>query len=186
MHKNFLATICLEFWNLASIPLSISFEKIFLNGMNLFYSNSFQHTQEISVLKHLISPWTHVLAEALWGQQDIWERRTHYSIFFFNIISIMIYVHILILSGGNTRYQVRNTDLPDLDQVKKQQLELDMEQQTGFKSGKGYVKAIYCHPAYLTYMQSTSCEMPVWMKHKLESRLPGEISITSDMQMPWS
>ena len=60
-------------------------------------------------------------------------------------------------------------------QVKKQQLELDMEQQTGFKLGKEYVKAVYCHPAYLTYMQSTSWEMPGWMKHKLESRLPGEI-----------
>ena len=68
-------------------------------------------------------------------------------------------------------------------QVKKQQLELDMEQQTGSKSGKEYVKAVYCHPAYLTYMQSTSCEMLGWMKHKLEARLPGEISITSDMQM---
>ena len=68
-------------------------------------------------------------------------------------------------------------------QVKKQQLELDMEQQAGSKSGKEYVKAVYCHPAYLTYMQSTSYEMPAWMKHKLESRLPGEISITSDMQM---
>ena len=68
-------------------------------------------------------------------------------------------------------------------QVKKQQLELDMEQQTGSKSGKEYVKAVYCHPAYLIYMQSTSWEMPDWMKHKLESRLPGEISRTSDMQM---
>ena len=68
-------------------------------------------------------------------------------------------------------------------QVKKQQLEPDMEQQTGSKLGKEYVKAVYCHPAYLTYMQSTSCEMPGWMKHKLESRLPGEISIASDMQM---
>ena len=68
-------------------------------------------------------------------------------------------------------------------QVKKQQLELDMEQQTGFKLGKGYVKAVYCHPAYLTCMQSTSSEMPGWMRHKLESRLLGEISITSDMQM---
>ena len=57
-------------------------------------------------------------------------------------------------------------------QVRKQQLELDMEQQTGSKSGKEYVKAIYCHPADLTYMQSTSCEMLGWMKHKLESRLP--------------
>ena len=68
-------------------------------------------------------------------------------------------------------------------QVKKQQLELDMEQQAGSKLGKENVKAVYCHPAYLTYMQSTSCEVPGWMKHKLESRLPGEISITSDMQM---
>ena len=68
-------------------------------------------------------------------------------------------------------------------QVKKQQLEPDMEQQTGSKSGKEYIKAVYCHLAYLTYMQSTSCEVPGWMKHKLESRLPGEISITSDMQM---
>ena len=68
-------------------------------------------------------------------------------------------------------------------QVKKQQLELDMEQQTGSKLGKEYVKAVYCHPNYLTYMQSTSWETLGWMKHKLESRLPGEISITSDMQM---
>ena len=58
-----------------------------------------------------------------------------------------------------------------------------MEQQTGSKSEKKYVKPVYCHPAYLTYMQSTSCEMSGWMKHRLESRLPGEISITSDMQM---
>ena len=68
-------------------------------------------------------------------------------------------------------------------QVKRQQLELDMEQQTGSKLGKDCVKAVYCHPAYLTSIQSTSCEMPGWMKHKLESRLPGEISVTSDMQM---
>ena len=68
-------------------------------------------------------------------------------------------------------------------QVRKQQLELDMEQQTGSKSGKEYIKAVYCHPAYLTYMQSTSCEMLGWMKYKLESRLLGEILITSDMQM---
>ena len=67
-------------------------------------------------------------------------------------------------------------------QVKKQQLELDMEQQTGSKLGKECVKAVYCHPAYLTYMQSTSWETLGWKKHKLESRLPGEISITSDMQ----
>ena len=67
--------------------------------------------------------------------------------------------------------------------VKKQQLELDMEQQTGSESGKENIKAEYCHPAYLTYMQSISCEMLGWMKHKLESRLLGEISRTSDMQM---
>ena len=68
-------------------------------------------------------------------------------------------------------------------QVKKQQLELDMEQQTGSKLGEEYIKVVYCHPASLTYMWSTSCKMQGWMKHKLESRLPGEISITSDMQM---
>ena len=67
--------------------------------------------------------------------------------------------------------------------VKRQQLERDMEQQTDFKSGKEYVKAVYCHPAYLTYMQSTSCEMQGWIKDKLESRFPGEISITSYMKM---
>ena len=68
-------------------------------------------------------------------------------------------------------------------QVKKQHLELDIEQHTGSKLGKEYVKVVYCDPAYLTYMQSTSCEMLDWMKHKLESKLPGEISITSDMQV---
>ena len=65
-------------------------------------------------------------------------------------------------------------------QVKKQQLELDMEQQTGSRLGKEYIKAVYCHPAY---MQSTLCKMLGWMKQKLESRLPGEKSITSGMQM---
>ena len=68
-------------------------------------------------------------------------------------------------------------------QVKKQHLESDMEQWTGSKLGKERVKAIYCHPAYLTSTQSISCEMKGWMNHKLELRLPGEISITSDMQM---
>ena len=67
--------------------------------------------------------------------------------------------------------------------VKKQQLEPVMEQQTGSTLGKEYVKAVYCHPAYLTSMQSTSCEMLGWMKQKLESGLLGEISITTDMQM---
>ena len=61
--------------------------------------------------------------------------------------------------------------------------ELDVEQQTGSKLGKEYIKAVYCHPAYLLYTQSISHKMPDWMKHKLESRLPGEISITSDMQL---
>ena len=61
-------------------------------------------------------------------------------------------------------------------QVEKQQLELDMEQQTGSKLGKGYVKDVYCHPAYLTYMQSRLCEMPGWLKHRLESGFQGEIN----------
>ena len=68
-------------------------------------------------------------------------------------------------------------------QVKKQQLEKDMEQQTGSKFRKEYVKTVYCHPAYLTSVQSTSCKMPGGMKHMLESRLPGELSRTSDIQM---
>jgi len=68
-------------------------------------------------------------------------------------------------------------------QVKKQQLEPDMEKQTGSKLGKEYVKAVYCHPVYLIYMQSTSCKMQGKMNHKQESRLPGEISTISDMQM---
>jgi len=68
-------------------------------------------------------------------------------------------------------------------QVKKQQLKQDMEQQTGSKLEKEYVKSVYCHPADLIYMQSTSCEMLGWKKHKLESIFLGEISITSDMQM---
>ena len=68
-------------------------------------------------------------------------------------------------------------------QVRKQQLELDKEQQIGSKSGKEYVKAVYCHPAYLTYMQSTSWEIPGWVKHNLESRLLGKLPIILDMQM---
>ena len=68
-------------------------------------------------------------------------------------------------------------------QVRKRHLELDIEQQTGSKEGKEYIKAVYCHPACLTYMQGTLCEMPQWMKLKLESSLLQEISITSDMQM---
>ena len=68
-------------------------------------------------------------------------------------------------------------------QIKKQQLELDMEKWTGSRLGKEYMKAVYYLPAYLTYMQSTSCKMADWMNHKLESRLPGETAITSDTQM---
>ena len=67
--------------------------------------------------------------------------------------------------------------------VKKQQLELYMEQLTGLKLGKEYDKAVYCHLVYLTYMQSVPCEMLSWMNHKLESRLLGEVSTTSHMQM---
>ena len=68
-------------------------------------------------------------------------------------------------------------------QVKKQQLELEMEQQTGSKLGKEYIKTVYCHPAYLTHMQSRPWEMLGWMKQKLKSRLPEELTITSDSQM---
>ena len=84
-----------------------------------------------------------------------------------------------ILRDGNTR----PASWEICTQVKKQEIELDVEQWAGSKLGKDYVKAIYRHPAHSTSMQSTSCKMPGWMKHKLESRLMGETSITSDMQM---
>jgi len=83
--------------------------------------------------------------------------------------------------NGNTRPLPASWEI--CMQVKKQQLQPDMDQQTGSKLGKEYIKAAYCHPVYLTYVQSTSYKMPGWMKHKLESRLPGKISVTSDMQM---
>ena len=68
-------------------------------------------------------------------------------------------------------------------QIKKQQFELDVEQQTGSKFRKEYVKAVYCNPVYLTSLQCTSCKIPVWVKHKLESRLLGEISTASNIEM---
>jgi len=83
------------------------------------------------------------------------------------------------IAFSNIIYYMLNTCM----QVKKQQLEPDVEQWTGSKLGKEYIKAVYCHPAYLIYLQSTSFEMLGWMKRKLESRLPGEISITTDTQM---
>ena len=85
------------------------------------------------------------------------------------------------LRHGNTRPLPASWEI--CTQVKKQQLEPDMEQQTSSKLGKEYIKAVYCHPAYLTYMQSTSYEMLGWMKHKLESSFQGEISVTSDTQI---
>ena len=96
-----------------------------------------------------------------------------------------------IAGGFFTNWAIREASLPDHLtcllrnlQVRKQQLELDMEQQTGSKSGKEYVKVVYCHPAYLTSLQSTLCEMPGWMKHTPESRFLGEISITDSQMTP--
>ena len=85
-------------------------------------------------------------------------------------------------SDGNTRQCYVPPEKP-VCRSTSNSLELDIEQLTGSKLGKEYIKSVYCYPAYLTYMQSTSREMPGWMKHKLESRLPGEMSITSDTQM---
>ena len=87
---------------------------------------------------------------------------------------------------GSKRWEYQTTLPASWDicmQVKKQQLEKDMKQQTGSKSGKEYIKAVYCHPAYLTNIQCISCEMPGLMKHKLESRFPGEVSTISDAQI---
>ena len=97
------------------------------------------------------------------------------------IVTTFAFMRTKVTLTENTRHWFFPAEQEICIQVRKQQLELDMEQQTISKSGKEYVKA--CHCAYLTYMQSTSRETLDWMKHKLESRLPGEISITSDMQM---
>ena len=114
-------------------------------------------------------------------------REFHKNIYFFFID----YAKAFDCVDHNKLWKIQEMGIPDhltclweiCMQGKKQQLEQDMKQQTGSKMGKEYIKAVYCHPAYLTYMQSTSCKMPSWMKHKLQSRLLGEISITSDMQM---
>ena len=87
------------------------------------------------------------------------------------------------LENSSRDGKTRPPDLPPCMQLKKQQLEPDMEQQTGSKLGKESVKAVYCHPAYLAYMQNILCETLGWMKHNLESRLLGEISTASDMQI---
>ena len=91
------------------------------------------------------------------------------------------------MENSETDWTTRPTYLPPEKKKNmyagQEAAELDMEQRAGSKLGKEYVKAVYCHLAYLTHMQSTSCEMPGWMSYKLESRLPEEISTTSDMQM---
>ena len=105
------------------------------------------------------------------------SRKTFTSASLTTPLTVWITTNWKILRDGNTTLPTyRETCM----QVKKQWLEPDMEQQTGSKLGKEYIKALYCHLAYLTYMQSTSCKMPGWMKLELESRLLGEISTTSD------
>ena len=104
------------------------------------------------------------------------------------VIQILISLHIFLGIGlpGLKGWEYQTTWPASWEismKDKKEELELDMEWQTGSKSEKEYIKAVYCHPAYLTYMQSILCEMSGWMKHKLESRLLGEISIISGMQM---
>ena len=85
--------------------------------------------------------------------------------------------------GMNIRPRYLPPEKPVCRTRSNKMFEPDMKQQTDSKLGREYVKAVYCHPAYLSYMHSTSCEMPGWMNHKLESGLLGEISTTSDMQM---
>ena len=115
------------------------------------------------------------------------SRRIQKNIYYFFIDYIKAFVWITKICAKFWKRWEYQTALPAsweiCMQVKKKQLKPDMEKWSGSKLGKEYGKALYCHPAYLTYMQSTLCEMPGWMKHKLESRLPGETSITSDMQM---
>ena len=103
----------------------------------------------------------------------------------FQVYSKVIWLHTYIYIFFPTlfHYSLWQDIAKPVCRSKTQQLEPDMEQQTGSKLGKEYVKAVYCHPAYLSYLQSTSCEMMGWMKQKLESTMKGEISTTSDMQM---
>ena len=114
------------------------------------------------------------------------ERNSKLFVFFLTMLKPLI-VWITTNCGKFWKRWKYQTTLPasweTCMQTKKQQLELDMEQQTGSKLGKEYIKAVYCHPAYLTYRQRTAYKMLGWIKHKLESRFPGEISITSNMQM---
>ena len=144
----------------------------------------------IHVLSHFshvrlcVTLWTEALQAPLsmgFSRQEYWSGLP--------FPSPIIYTHDTNTTTGNMivlkRWEYQTT-LPASWKIcmqgKKQQLEQDMEQRTGSKLGTEYGKAVYCHPAYLTFMQSTSCEMPGWIKHKLESRL-GEMSITSDMQI---
>ena len=123
----------------------------------------------------LLTSW--IIASTLAGNAKLCE--------FFSYSRELIPMLLKVISAGN--FLFLQTTLPasweTCMQVRKQPLEPDMEQPTGSKLGREYIKAVYCHPAYLTSMQSTSCEMLGWMKHKLESRFLGEISITSDTQM---
>ena len=115
------------------------------------------------------------------------QENSRKNIYFCFIDCTKIFVWITTNCGKFWKRWAYQTTLPAsweiCIQVKKQHLESYMEQQTGSKLGKEYIKALYCHPAYLTYMQSTSCEMLGWMKNKLESSLPRKISPISDMWM---
>ena len=147
-------------------------------------------TQLTRPRRQILSPWS-VHQWLLWNLhlKDIWNFLTLPKTFTSASLTTLkpSTVWITTNSGKFLKRWECQTTLPASRktsiQVKKQQVELDMEQRTDYKLGKEYIKAVYCHPAHLTHMQSTSWEMLGWMKHKLESRLPGEISITSDMQM---
>ena len=132
-------------------------------------------TLEMERPQLLLTSW--IIASALAGNAKLCE--------FFSYSRELIPMLLKVISAEN--FLFLQTTLPAsweiCMQVRKQPLEPDMEQPTGSKLGRKHIKAVYCHPAYLTSMQSTSCEMLGWMKHKLESRFLGEISITSDTQM---
>ena len=122
---------------------------------------------------------------------NIWDHRKTKRILEKHLLLFIDYAKAFDYVGHNKQWKIlKEMGIPDTlpascetcMQVKKQHLEPDMEQQTGSRLGTEYVRAVYCHLAYLTYMQSTSCEMLDWMKHRLESRLQEEISITSDMR----
>ena len=167
--------LCIDFWQFQDYVswkrlLCVKVVGYHLKLMELYISSFFLVWEGfLSAFHHWVLCWLELKEMAFIR----WDMFPPYQLFVFHNKLCKILKEMGI--PNYLTYLLRN-----LYQVRKQQLKLDMEQQTGSKLGKEYAKAVYCHPAYLTYIQSTLCEMPGWMKHKLKSRLLGEVSIILD------